>query len=117
MNACIQVKETPDAIDYRDDGLVTDVKNQGACGSCWAFSATGGIEGVWARQVGELISVSEQQLIDCGPGNCEGGNMGAGFGTAKGGIMKETDYPYEHVEKECRFDETLAVSSVTGFKA
>lgn len=112
-----QVKETPDAIDYRDDGLVTDVKNQGACGSCWAFSATGGIEGVWARQVGELISVSEQQLIDCGPGNCEGGNMGAGFGTAKGGIMKETDYPYEHVEKECRFDETLAVSSVTGFKA
>merc|ERR1711936_164091 len=71
-----QEKETPEAIDYRDEGLVTEVKNQGHCGSCWAFSATGGFEGVWAKQVNELISVSEQQLLDCGPGSCQGGNMG-----------------------------------------
>ena len=111
------MKETPEAIDYRDDGLVTGVKNQGHCGSCWAFSATGGIEGVWAKKVGELISVSEQQLIDCGPGSCEGGNMVKAWNTAEGGILKEKDYPYEHAEMECRFDADVVVSSVTGHKS
>ena len=110
------MKETPTAIDYRLDDLVTPVKNQGHCGSCWAFSATGGIEGVWAKEVGELVSVSEQQLIDCGKGGCDGGNMGHAWDTAEGGVMTEEDYPYEHEEKECRFDASLAVSSVTGHK-
>ena len=96
---------------------MTDVKNQGHCGSCWAFSATGAIEGAWAKQVGDLVPVSEQQLIDCGNGDCDGGNMGAGFTVAEGGMMTEEDYPYEHEVGECRFDESLAVSSVTGFKA
>jgi len=109
-----QVRATPDEVDYRDEGLVTPVKNQGHCGSCWAFSATGGIEGVWAKKVGELISVSEQQLLDCGPGSCNGGNMGKAWDTAKGGVMTEEDYPYEHEEKECRFNANQAVSSVTG---
>jgi len=112
-----QEKETPEALDYRDDGLVTAVKNQGHCGSCWAFSATGGIEGVWAKQVGELIPVSEQQLLDCGPGTCKGGNMDKAWNTAAGGVMREDDYPYEHEEKECRFDENMAVSYVTGHKS
>ena len=111
------MKETPEAIDYRDDGLVTDVKNQGHCGSCWAFSATGGIEGVWAKQVGELIPVSEQQLLDCAPGTCDGGNMVKAWTTAEDGIMREEDYPYEHIEKECRYDANMAVSSVTGHKS
>jgi len=112
-----QAKETPEAVDYRDEGLVTDVKNQGHCGSCWAFSATGGIEGVWAKQVGELISVSEQQLIDCGKGGCQGGNMANAWNTAKDGVMREEDYPYEHEEKECRFDENMVASFVTGHKS
>jgi len=112
-----QEKETPEAIDYRDEGLVTEVKNQGHCGSCWAFSATGGIEGVWAKQVNELISVSEQQLLDCGPGSCQGGNMGKAWNTAADGIMREEDYKYEHEVKECRYDENKAVSYVTGHKS
>merc|ERR1712098_863141 len=110
-------QEAAEALDYRDDGLVTAVKNQGHCGSCWAFSATGGIEGVWAKQVGELIPVSEQQLLDCGPGTCKGGNMDKAWNTAAGGVMREDDYPYEHEEKECRFDENMAVSYVTGHKS
>merc|ERR1719318_1106611 len=112
-----QVKETPAAIDYRNEGLVTEVKDQGHCGSCWAFSATGGIEGVWAKKVGELISVSEQQLIDCGPGDCDGGNMVRAWDTAEGGIMREKDYPYKHEEHHCHFDANAAVSSVTGHKS
>merc|ERR1712142_225103 len=112
-----QEKETPEALDYRDDGLVTAVKNQGHCGSCWAFSATGGIEGVWAKQVGELLSVSEQQLVDCAHGSCSGGNMGNAWDTAKDGVMSEEDYPYEHKDGECRYNSSQAVASVTGHES
>jgi len=112
-----QDRETPTALDYREEGLVTPVKSQGHCGSCWAFSATGGIEGVWAKEVGDLISVSEQQLIDCGKGGCGGGNMGPAWTTAEEGIMSEDDYPYEHADMDCRYDPNLAVASVTGHKS
>merc|ERR1719500_1694398 len=104
----------PDLLDHREAGLVTEVKGQGSCGSCWAFSATGGIEGVWALKVGELLSVSEQQLMDCGPGSCSGGNMAPAWDSAKDGIMSEEDYPYERKEGECRYNSSQAVASVTG---
>jgi len=107
----------PDLLDHREAGLVTEVKNQGHCGSCWAFSATGGIEGVWAKQVGELLSVSEQQLVDCAHGSCSGGNMGNAWDTAKDGIMSEEDYPYEHKDGECRYNSSQAVASVTGHES
>jgi len=107
----------PDLLDHREAGLVTEVKNQGHCGSCWAFSATGGIEGVWAQKVGELLSVSEQQLVDCAHGTCSGGNMGNAWDTAKDGIMSEEDYPYEHKDGECRYNSSQAVASVTGHES
>merc|ERR1712181_95626 len=107
----------PDLLDHREAGLVTEVKNQGHCGSCWAFSATGGIEGVWAQKVGELLSVSEQQLVDCAHGSCSGGNMGNAWDTAKDGIMSEEDYPYEHKDGDCRYNSSQAVASVTGHES
>jgi len=110
-------EDRPDLLDHREAGLVTDVKNQGHCGSCWAFSATGGIEGVWAQKVGELLSVSEQQLVDCAKGSCSGGNMGNAWDKAKDGIMSEEDYPYEHKDGECRYNSSQAVASVTGHES
>jgi len=106
----------PDKIDYRDDGMVTPVKNQGHCGSCWAFSSTGCMEGMWKKAKGDLISMSEQQMVDCGQGSCNGGYMTSAWQTVRNGIETEETYPYTAKDGHCHADSNNFVAHNSGSK-
>jgi cathepsin L len=91
----------PDSIDWRTQGYVTPMKDQGSCGSCWAFSATGSLEGQYFKTNGRLLSFSDQQLVDCTyvstRDSCQtGGWMHEAFDSViiKGGIQLDSTYPY-----------------------
>lgn len=113
--------EPLDAIDWREKNAVTDVKNQQQCGSCWSFSATGSMEGIHAISSGKLVSLSEQELVDCDKtdNGCGGGSMDQAFQwvISNGGIDTEADYAYTAEDGTCNTEkEKKHVVSISGFE-
>ncbi|KAI5003051.1 hypothetical protein ZWY2020_027701 [Hordeum vulgare] len=106
MYAALNVSDLPPSVDWRQKGAVTGVKDQGKCGSCWAFSTVVSVEGINAIRTGSLVSLSEQELIDCDTADndgCQGGLMDNAFEYIKnnGGLITEAAYPYRAARGTC----------------
>jgi len=112
---------TPDVVDWREKGIVNKVKDQKQCGSCWAFSAVGNIESINAIVNGNLVSLSEQQIVDCDVDSddegCNGGWMHSAMDYVidQGGIQSDKDYPYTGRDDDCKFNKNLVKVKLNGY--
>lgn len=110
-------------VDWRDSGAVTAVKDQGQCGSCWAFSATEEIESMWFMAGNRLDELAPQQVVSCDKtdGGCNGGDTPTAYDYVvdAGGVMLESDYPYTSGrtgrDGTCYFDQTKVQATIKGF--
>jgi len=111
----------PNAVDWRTAGMVTPIKNQGQCGSCYSFSATGALEGAWKKAKGSLPSLSEQEIVDCsgryGNYGCQGGWYQSSWRYLRdaGGDESESAYPYTARQGYCKFNRGKVVATVSSF--
>ncbi len=110
-----------DYLDWREHDMVTPIKNELQCGACWAFSATGSLEGQQAKVHKKLVSLSEQNLVDCsqafGNFGCNGGWMTNAFNYVKAkGLDTEESYQYKGIQEPCHFNpRTIGVRSTVRF--
>jgi len=124
------LKDYPTEKNWVDDGAVTPVKNQEDCGSCWSFSVTGNMEGVYKVAHGELPVLSEQQFVDCDhdcmeykgqkvcDSGCSGGLMPNAMAYAiREGVTTEEKYPYKAKEGTCKYDSSQALYHFSDWRA
>eukprot|EP00049_Salpingoeca_infusionum_P000254 m.38423 g.38423 ORF g.38423 m.38423 type:complete len:376 (+) comp10200_c1_seq1:35-1162(+) len=125
----VDLSALPKNVDWREKGIVTAVKDQGQCGSCWTFASAETLESQIAKRTGILQVLSEQNILDCTPnpqqcggtGGCEGGTAELAYTQMKknGGLTTEWIYPYKsHDGKDfptCQFDPSTSVVNVTGY--
>ncbi|KAJ7981561.1 Senescence-specific cysteine protease [Quillaja saponaria] len=117
------VTAVPSTVDWRKKGAVTPIKDQGQCGCCWAFSAVAAMEGITKLSTGKLVSLSEQELVDCDTSGvdqgCEGGLMDNAFQFIQQnkGLTTETNYPYKGVDGTCNSKgESNAAATINGYE-
>ncbi|KAI3870696.1 hypothetical protein MKW92_003701 [Papaver armeniacum] len=118
----------PKNVDWRKKRAVTRVKDQGDCGSCWAFSAVSAVEGINKIKTGKLVTLSEQQIVDCNTGGddifgkpgCDGGLISLAYDYIKeNGLTNESKYPYKGVDDTCKKKQVVAkknLVTITGYK-
>ncbi|KAH7537121.1 hypothetical protein FEM48_Zijuj03G0058200 [Ziziphus jujuba var. spinosa] len=124
----LEVGNLPENFDWREKGAVTEVKMQGICGACWAFSTTGALEGANFIATGKLLSLSEQQLVDCDnmcdahekdacDNGCKGGLMTNAYKylIQSGGLQEESSYPYTGKKGECKFQPEKVAVRIANF--
>uniref|UniRef100_A0A8C6WHN1 Cathepsin L n=1 Tax=Neogobius melanostomus TaxID=47308 RepID=A0A8C6WHN1_9GOBI len=118
----VRDEDVPDSVDWRESGLVTSVKDQGECGSCWAFSAVGALEGMWAKTKKKLVDLSPQNLVDCsgkyGNEGCGGGYMHQAFDYVidNQGIDSEASYPYKGEDGTCRYNVSNRAANCSSYR-
>jgi C1A family cysteine protease len=108
----------PKEYDWRNKNKVSSVKNQGDCGSCWSFSATGAVESIWAIKNNILYNLSEQELVDCSFKNngCNGGSMDYAFEyIINNGLCINNSYPYIGNQNTCNKDNCQSVVSLSNY--
>jgi len=107
----LNIEDVADSLDWRDKNVVNAVKDQGQCGSCWAFSTVGTVESRWAIKSGTLLSLSEQELVDCEHldenAGCDGGLMDDAFTWLETHSLElETAYPYKATDGKCKYSKS-----------
>jgi cathepsin F len=113
------LQSIPANFDWRSYGAVTNVKNQGSCGGCWAFTAAVNIEGQYAIKYKQSVSMSVQQLIDCSPydNGCNGGMPHTAYSYIQqsGGIQSWSSYPFLGYQGYCRYNPNAVLARITGY--
>jgi len=114
----------PQTLDWRTKNMVTPVKDQGQCGSCWAFSVTENIESMYCMATGtdctQLSPLAPQEIVDCDTVDqgCDGGDPPTAykFVISEGGMEDESDYPYQAADGTCAFQASLSKITISGFQ-